>query len=116
MTHFRKLFFVVEVTLKHLTFPKQKWMGGLTEKCQNDLLHGSVNMDYLNWAISKKKAGLSTYFFEKKPLEFLGLLLYLGNSGQIKASSLEMLQNCVTHPGDFETKNQDHFKFFAIFP
>ena len=73
--------------------------------------YGLSQLGYL-----KKKAGLSTYFFEKKPLEFLGLLLYLGNSGQIKASSLEMLQNCVTHPGNFETKNQDHFKFFAIFP
>ena len=31
--------------VKHLKFPKQKWMSGLREKCQNDVLHGNVHMD-----------------------------------------------------------------------
>ena len=28
-----------------MKFSKQKWMGGLREKYQNDVLHGSMNID-----------------------------------------------------------------------
>ena len=33
---------------KHLKFSKQKWIGELREKFENDILHGNINMAPLN--------------------------------------------------------------------
>ena len=68
------------------------------------------------WATPEKKQTVGTYFFEiRPPPEFFVYLLYPGNSRQIKAPPLEIVQICVTSLGNSKTKNQDPWKFHIIF-
>ena len=58
--------------------------------------------------IQKKSGGRDwRYAFLKKPLEFLGCYFTYGNSGHIKVSPLEIIQNYVTPFGNFKAKNDD---------
>ena len=63
----------------------------------------------VNWAIPEKRWGLKTQLFEKDHWNFQVCCFTLGNSGQYKATSLEILQNYMTPLGQNETK------FFVIF-
>ena len=61
----------------------------------------------------KQAGGLRTYFFD----HWIFLFIYFtpGNSRQIKAPPLEIVQICVTSLGNSKTKNQDPWKFHIIF-
>ena len=84
-----------------------------------------VEMNYryrhLPWAIPEitkqwRKGGLRTQaLFEIKAWNFKVSYFTPGNSRQNKASPLEIPQNFVTSLENYETKNQDPWKFHMIF-
>ena len=71
----------------------------------------------IQWAIPEKKAkkGVQDIPFWKPPWKFSFIYFTPGNSRQIKAPYLKIVQNCITSLGNSNTNNQDPCKFHIIF-
>ena len=87
--------------------------------CGNELPLSSFALGYSRNNQTGKKGGGSSLrtqlLFEIKAWNFKFFCFAPGNSGQNKASLLEILQNCVTLLENSENKNQEPWKFHMIF-
>ena len=95
------------------------------EKCRgNELSLSSFALGYSRNNQTGEKGGgggggggdlRTQLLFETKSWNFKVFYFVPGNSGQNKASRLEIPQNCVTLLGNSENKNQEPWKFHIIF-
>ena len=93
---------------------------------KKNVVEMSYRYRHLHWAIpeitkqGRKEGGgggdlRTQLLFETKSWNFKVFYFVPGNSGQNKASRLEIPQNCVTLLGNSENKNQEPWKFHIIF-
>lgn len=87
--------------------------------CGNELPLSSFALGYSRNNQTGKKGGGSSLrtqlLFEIKAWNFKFFCFAPGNSGQNKASLLEILENGVTHLASLKAKNQYQWKFPIIF-
>ena len=71
--------------------------------------------NFLSWYPNRRWGEVEGKFFLKNPRIFRFAILTSGNSGENKASPLEIPDNGATHLGNSKVKNQDPWKFQMIF-